>query len=335
MRVNVLKSRGMSCPCRFASLRLFALLSIIFGLSCGTAVARDEARQRLGSLFTSGEVYVNDVAPPHESMVFVGDMLRTGGTGAATLVLDGKGSFRISPHSELIFTGEPQYLAELKSGKVVMNAQGATGISLRTGNFVVAPLAEGEPSTSTVEAPSDGSFLVTCETGSISILPLQGGKGVFIEAGHSASISAQGELAVISAATPPSTTASIQSAGRAEPAARQRHGIRRWIFIGAAAAGAGVAAAILTANGSSSTATAISPVTPPSSPASGSPPDPAPPSPPSPPSNPSPQPPAGNPAPPPANPAPPSPQPAPPGHTCGPHKKNCTPHVVIGFAFHF
>jgi len=257
-------------------------------------------------------------------------MLRTGETGAATLALDGKGSFRISPHTEMTFAGQPQYVAELKLGKVVMDGQGATGINVRTGNSVVVPLAEGEESTSVIEAPSDGSFLVSCQTGSVSVLPLQGGKGVFIEAGQSASISAQGELSVVSSAAPPSTTASTEPVRKAEPAARQTHAMRRWILIGAAAAGAGVAAAILIGNGSSSSARAASAtVTSPPS-ASGPTPDP----PPTQPSNSPPAPASANPNPPSA--APPGPPPpAPPGHDCDHHKKNCSPHVVIGFAFHF
>ena len=39
---------------------------------------------------------------------------------------------------------------------------------------------EGEQSRSNIEAPSDGSFLVTCLGGSVGIIPLGGGKGVFI-----------------------------------------------------------------------------------------------------------------------------------------------------------
>ena len=343
MKSAVIKSEGITG----ASLRslIFVLLSFFFFLSWGTAYPQDSERQPIGSLTATGEVYVNDVAVPATSAIFAGDMLRTGATGAATLVLDGKGSFRISPHTEMIFAGQPQYVAELKLGKVVMNGQGATAINLRTGNSVVVPVAEDEQSVSAIEAPADGTFLVSCDTGSVSVLPLQGGKGVFIEAGHSATISAQGEISVLSAAAPPSTSVPAEPERAPQPAARRNHGLRRWIVIGVAAAGAGVAAAILTANGSSSSVAAASPaVTAPSSPAPsgpGSTPDPTPPS------NPSPQPPSANPnppsgdpgnppksLPPPPPPGPPS-QPNPPGHDCGHDKKHCSGHVVIGFAFQF
>jgi hypothetical protein len=327
MGANAMKSAGKGCE--FLPALIFALFSFFISVSCAALYAQEEGRQPIGSLTATDEVYVNDVAAPSTSTIFAGDMLRTGETGAATLVLDGKGSFRISPHTEMTFTGQPQHVAELKLGKVVMDGQGATGINVRTGNSVVVPLAEGEESTSVIEAPSDGSFLVSCETGSVSVLPLEGGKGVFIEAGQSASISAQGELSVVSSAAPPSTTALTEPARKPEPAARQTHGLRRWILIGAVAAGAGVAAVMLTANGSASSSAASAVVTPrPSVP--GPTPDP----PPTQPSN-SPQAPAS------ANPNPPSaappapPPPTPSGHDCDHHKKNCSPQVVVGFAFHF
>lgn len=334
MRANATRSAGKRGALRRPL--IFALLWFFLFVNWGAAYGQDGGQQPIGTLTATDDVYVNDVAAASTSTIFAGDMLRTGGTGAATLVLDGKGSFRISPRTEMAFAGQPQYVAELKLGKVVMNGQAATAINLRTGNSVVVPLAEDEPSTSVIEAPSDGSFRVSCETGSVSVLPLQGGKGIFIEAGQSASISAQGEISVLSAAAPPLTSAATGPANQPEPAARQSHRLRRWILIGAAAAGAGVAVAILTTNGSSSSAIAASTAVRPSSPASsgaGSAPDPAPPS------DPSPAPTAANPNAPSAGPtspppAPPSP-PDPPGHNCDHHKKNCQPQVVIGFAFHF
>ena len=57
----------------------------------------------------------NCVAPA-ESTVFTGDTVRTADTATATFTLSGKGSFGIASRTQLVFTGNQQYLAELKSG---------------------------------------------------------------------------------------------------------------------------------------------------------------------------------------------------------------------------
>ena len=193
-------------------------------------------------------------------------------------------------------------------------------------------VAEGEQSTSNIEALSDGSFLVTCLGGSVGVVPLQGGKGIFIRGGQSVSISPQGNLSPMSPqAVPPAAPVSTETL----PAALQKHGHARWILIGVGVAGAGVAAAVLSAR--AGTSSAVSPVslTPPTSASSNSgasssnPPAPDPP----PPSQPSPQPPPPSP---PQPPPPSPPQPSPPGKDCHHHHdKNCSQHIVIGLSFHF
>ena len=248
----------------FAFLQFLAL-QCLSGVGYGAARPQEQQGQALGSLTTVGEVYVNDATAPADSTIFAGDTLRTSGTSTATFTLSGKGSFQISPNTEIAFAGGPQYGAELKFGKVVMSSlNGATGINLRTGSSVVVAVAEGEQSTSNIEAPSDGSFVVTCVSGSVGIIPLGGGKGIFIRMGQSASISAQGELppmiregsGVKPEAAPP-LAAPISE--EPVPAARQKHGYMRWVLIGAGVAGAGVAAAILTANGSGAASTQPAP----------------------------------------------------------------------------
>lgn len=309
----------------FALIFVFLQLLALYFLSSSSAAAygaprpQEHSHEALGSLDTVGEVLVNGAAAAAQSTIFAGDVLRSGGTGSATFTLSGKGSFQIYPNAEIIFTGEPQYAAELKLGKVVMNSwNGATGINLRAGSAVVVAVAEGEQSISNIEAPSDGSFLVTCVGGSVGVIPLQGGKGIFVRAGQAVGISAQGEFSITSA--PPARSAVPASADRAEtlPAARQKHSRTRWILAGVVAAGAGTAAAILLSANGSGTPSAVSSDS--SGSSSKNPPAPDPP----PPSNPAPQPP------------PPPPPPPPPGNGCqGHHTKNCRPHVVIGFAFHF
>jgi len=320
-----LKRRAKICL-RSVFLQLL-VLHVWFGLVYGAAYPRQEQQQReaLGSLTTAGEVFLNSAVTPAESTVFAGDVLRTSPSGTAMFTLAGNGSFRISPNSEIVFAGGPQYAAELKLGKVVMNSlNGTMGITLRAGSSVVVAVAEGEQSTSSIEAPSDGSFLISCLGGSVGVVPLQGGKGIFIREGQSVSVSPQGEFSMsaqaeLSAAAPGSTETA--------PAARQKHSHARWILIGVGAAGAVAAAAILSASGSG--ASANSPTVAASSgsvaPPASNPPTPDPPGPPQP-TPPQPQPPP---------PQPPS-QPNPPGGDgCHHHKKNCQQNVVIGFAFHF
>lgn len=339
--------KALANACTFVFLHLFALYGLSATLARGAARPQSELRPPLGSLSAIGEVYVNNAAAPAESFIFAGDLLRSGATGSATFVPIGKGSFEIRPNTEIIFTGEPQYAAELKFGKVVMDsANGATGTNLRAGSSVVLAVAEGEPSSSSIAALSDGSFQVTCVAGSVGVIPLQGGKGVFIRAGQSVGISAQGELSTMSASAVPSAartgandapaapSASSDSRETA-PAARQKH-TTRWILIAAGIAGAGVAAAILSANRSTTSSGISSVSATPSSPISSGTVSASPSNPPAPvlpvPSQPAPQPP---------QPVPPQPQPAPPANNCPNHDdhehqdKGCKPHVVLGLAFHF
>jgi hypothetical protein len=340
MRSFDMLDKTLKTPARIcfpAVLLQLLILHFSFGVSYGSAYpAQDEEpRQPLGSFSTTGEVYLNSAAAPAEATVSAHDLLRTSGTGTATFTLAGNGSLRISPNTEVLFAGEPQYAAELKFGKVVMNSlDGPMGISLRAGSSVVVAVAEGEQSTSSIEAPSDGSFLISCLRGSVGVIPLQGGKGIFIRGGQSVTVSPQGEISAMGnlSATNSQQPASpsLVSAGP-EPTARRRHSYARWILIAAGAAGVATAAAILSANGSGASTNTPVVVSPSHSPAiSGSvapPANNAPAPSPVPPSQPTP------PQPEPPSPQPPS-QPDPGGNGC--HKqKDCKPSVVIGFALHF
>lgn len=222
-------------------LQLLALYQLSSALAYGAP--QEQQRQALGSLTTVGEVHLNDTVAPSDSPIFAGDALRSAGTGSATFTWSGKGSLQIYPNTEILFTGEPQYAAELKFGRVVMNSwRGATGMNLRAGNSVVLAVAEGEQSVSNIEAPSDGSFLVTCEAGSVGVIPLQGENGIFIQAGQSVSISAQGELSAMgpqaAASAGPISKESVRDV-------RPPRSYRRWILIALGTAGAGAVAGIL------------------------------------------------------------------------------------------
>ncbi|MFY9528450.1 MAG: hypothetical protein WBC04_13445 [Candidatus Acidiferrales bacterium] len=231
-----------------------ALLLLFFpALAYSRAVSQEQERRPLGSLSTVGEVYVNDSRAPAESTIFSGDVLTTGQGGTATFAMSGKGTFKISPQSVLVFAGEPQYVAELKSGTVVMSSfAGATDIILRAGNFTVGPVVQEEHSTAKIDREVDGSFLVSCLEGSVGVLPLQGAAGRFLQAGQALSISPEGELIApkqpsVPAAAPapspaPTPTTTPTTSGN-------KKSYKGWIILGLAGAGAAGAAAAAAGGG--------------------------------------------------------------------------------------
>ena len=207
------------------------------------AASADPQRQSIGSLNTMGEVYVNETRAPSELAIFPGDAVRTGETGMATLTTIGKGSFQISRRSQVVFSANPQYLAELKLGTISLKSAGGTGLGVvRAGNFVVVQTNRGEQTAAVIEGAADGSFLITCSAGNMGVIPMQESSGLFLQAGQSARISPTNELTAVG--TPPRTAS-------ANPTPAGTHH-RTWIYLGlvGAAAGAGIAAAIVYSEGS-------------------------------------------------------------------------------------
>jgi hypothetical protein len=168
----------------------------------GQAVSPDRQRQSLGSLNSVGEVFVNETRAPSELTVFPGDALRTGDTGTAILTTTGGNSFQIARESQVVFTGDPRYFAELKLGAISVKSLGGTsGAVVRAGNFVVVPANRNDRTAAIIERAADGSFLVTCSAGNVEVVPLQEAPGLFLQAGQSARISAKGELAALDVVT--------------------------------------------------------------------------------------------------------------------------------------
>jgi hypothetical protein len=167
--------------------------------------ARRAQNQAVGSVTTVGPVTINGVPAPTDLTIFPGDTLKTGDMSSAAFSISGKGSFKILSNSEMVFPPDPRYSAELKAGSVVMNSfNGATDVSLRVGNYVVAPVIEAQQSTSQVVRHADGSFTVTCLEGSVGLIPLEGATGRVLQSGESVNILPSGELDVAKAtgATP-------------------------------------------------------------------------------------------------------------------------------------
>jgi hypothetical protein len=244
--------------------------------------ARKGQNQALGSVTTVGRVTVNGVPAPADLTIFPGDTLKTGDLSSAAFSISGKGSFKILSNSEMVFPPDPRYSAELKAGSVVMNSfNGATDVSLRVGNYVVAPVIEAQQSTSQVVRHADGSFTVTCLEGSVGMIPLEGATGRVLQSGESVNILPSGELDIAKTTgatpgtgatqtptpTPESKPNPAEQVSTAQPppeapvpAVQHKDKTKEYILIGVVAGGAvGIAAAVAGAGHGKSS---VSPSTP-------------------------------------------------------------------------
>jgi hypothetical protein len=256
------------------------LLGALPLMAGGPRAARKAQNQALGSVTTVGPVTINGVPAPADLTIFPGDTLKTGDMGSAAFSISGKGSFKLLSNSEIVFPPDPRYTAELKAGSVVMNSfNGATDVSLRVGNYVVAPVIQAQQSTSQVVRHADGSFTVTCLEGSVGLIPLEGATGRVLQSGESVNVLPSGELdiakvpgtAPTQAPTPettPSTTPSPAEQVSTKqpppeapvPAVQHKDKTKQYILIGVVAGGAvGIAAGVAGAGHGKS---AVSPSTP-------------------------------------------------------------------------
>lgn len=227
--------------------------------------ARKAQNQALGSMTTVGPVFINGVPAPSDLTIFPGDTLKTNDMGSAAFSISGKGSLKILSNSEMVFPPDPRYSAELKAGSVVMNSfNGATDVSLRVGNYVVAPVIEAQQSTSQVVRHADGSFTVTCLEGSVGLIPLEGATGRVLQSGEAVNILPSGELDIAKATVtapgaapkrtpPPETTPSpTEQASTTQPPpeapvppVQHKDKTKEYILIGVIAGGAvGIAAGV-------------------------------------------------------------------------------------------
>jgi len=272
----------MNAPMRVALLATGMLCALPL-MAGAPRAARKAQNQALGSMTTVGPVYINGVPAPADLTIFPGDTLKTGELGSAAFSISGKGAFKILSNSETVFPPDPRYSAELKAGSVVMNSfNGATDVSLRVGNYVVAPVIEAQQSTSQVVRHADGSFTVTCLEGSVGLIPLEGATGRVLQSGESVNILPSGELDIAKASgaaaapraaptTTPTTPGTVPSPAE-QPSATQpppeapvppvqhKDKTKEYILIGVIAGGAvGIAAGVAGAGHGHSS---VSPATP-------------------------------------------------------------------------
>ena len=213
-------------------------------------------RETVGNLRSTGEVFVNGSKVPAESVVFSGDLVRTGADGSAAIEVTGKGLLRLSPQTEISLAGSKGYFATLRQGTVnIHSLADVRDFEIRTGSVVVAPDAAADD-TADVETKADGSSRVTCNLGSIGVIPLEGAKATFLQPGQEADVSPDGTIAMKTLAKKPG--AGPQPASSASSAVKGGgHGL--WIALGVGGgAAAGIAAAVAAHGSSSSSSTSPS-----------------------------------------------------------------------------
>jgi ferric-dicitrate binding protein FerR (iron transport regulator) len=271
--------RSMNARTRVALLAA-GLLGALPLMAGAPRAARKAQNQALGSVTTVGPVTVNGVPAPADSTIFPGDTLKTADLGSAAFSISGKGSFKLLSNSEIVFPPDPRYTAELKAGSVLMNSfNGATDISLRVGNYVVAPVIEAQQSAAQVVRHADGSYTVTCLEGSVGLIPLEGATGRVLQSGESVNILSSGELDIAKVPgaapetaptrtpTPEPTPSPAEKVSTTQPppeapvpAVQHKDKTKEYILIGVIAGGAvGIAAGVA---GAGHGKAAVSPSTP-------------------------------------------------------------------------
>lgn len=214
-------------------------LLLALPLTCAGASAQGQQKAPIGSLTSTGDVHVNGISAPADSTVFVGDTVDTGENGSATFTISGRGDLKLSRQTQLIFSGGSQYAAELKAGTVVLDSSsGPSGVTLLAGNYVVVPAARDQMTSARIDGPTNGAFRVSCLSGTVALVALQGGSGQVLQAGEAVNISPQG----------------------VSPASFPSGHQKRWIILGVVGGGAvaGIAAAAASHGGKQS----VSPSTP-------------------------------------------------------------------------
>ncbi len=230
------RAKGSAAARAFTRVTIFLLLLHAVSVpSYGRGSQQEQAKEPLGSLTGIGEVYLNDAPASGESTIFSGDRIRTGETGSATFDTGGRGALKIFPQSQVVFSGNYQFTAELGAGTIILSTiPGPNGLTLRIGNYVVVSNNRKQPAMLKITRTRDGSVQVTCMDGTAGVLTLEGRVGQFLQAGQSLNVSASSYLT-------PFTAGARKSEGNVHTG---------WILLGLAGAGAAAASALLLHGGS-------------------------------------------------------------------------------------
>jgi hypothetical protein len=212
--------------------------------------AQTPATEALGSLQTSGEVYLNGSRASGEQTVFPRDVVRTGADGVAAFILPRVATLDILPQTEVSFRTSP-YLATLKQGTLeVRSFQSARNLDIQFGNLVMSiPFFESEAA-GILMVGADGAARVECRAGSIGLTDVTGAQGLFLRPGQSVEISVDGKIGKVESVVPGAPGSAGQTPAPTQPAGRKsRVGL---IIIGGLAAGGTVGVALALSHKASS-----------------------------------------------------------------------------------
>jgi len=213
-------------------------------LSPAQAAAPLPQRQPLASVRASGEVYINETLVPQDSVLYAGDVLRTGPRGAAVLQAPERGTLLISERTRLAFAGPRGYFATLEEGSVSFAASGAARrFEVRVGRFVVTPSPEATECAAEIERAPDAATRVRATRGAVGIIDLEGPQTIFIAAGQQVAISAAGLIERVEVV--PGVPAEPTRPPAAEGPEERPKGHAGWIALGIGAGAAAGAAAFL------------------------------------------------------------------------------------------
>lgn len=199
-------------------------------------VPQENARRPLGSLSVTGGVQINGAFVSSQSAVYAGDTVTTREDGEVTLTVRERGKFEIGPLTQVVFSDDSRFAAQLILGTVKFDALAEhSNLAVRAGDYVVSAAPGAVPEISaTVRRTTDGSALVSCGKGSVQVVALQGDTSLALHAGQSASLASRGD--VVRAVVPADPIlASPQHAVK-------RHWLRTVLIVGVAA---GVTAVIV------------------------------------------------------------------------------------------
>ncbi len=226
------------------------LLIVLLGLQTLWAdpsfASQTPGGQPLGSLTTTGEVYVNGLRVSGEVTIFVGDALRTGADGAASLTVSGRGMLIFASQSEVSFAPSTRYFAELRRGSAGFRPlAGATNFELRVGCVILVPPADTE-ATADIERAPDGTWRVTSMTGLIGVISLEGPESIFLRPGEVATVSPECRISTTGPQPGAAPPGAAQPAPPSPPLHKRHTGL---IILGLVGGGVAGAAAALASRG--------------------------------------------------------------------------------------
>jgi hypothetical protein len=136
---------------------LIFLLSLQVLFAGPNLASQGQGQKPLGSLSTSGEVYLNESRITGEVIIFLcwrfaADRCRRG----ASVAVSGCGTLTIAKQTEVSFAASPRYFDELLHGAVGFQTfVGTTNFELRAGNFIIVPASDTEAAAA-IERTPDG-----------------------------------------------------------------------------------------------------------------------------------------------------------------------------------